>query len=74
MALWVYVAAGIALLGLGFSGGWKTATWRADAHAAEVQRQAAADAARRFEHATAAAERFEVAREAHDYGHEGGSA
>ena len=62
--MWVYLAAGLMALALGFTGGWKTATWRADAEAAELQRQTAADAARRFEHATAAARTYEVAREA----------
>jgi hypothetical protein len=62
--VWIYVAAALAALAMGFSSGWKVATWRADSAAAELQRQTAADAARRFEHATSAARQYEVAREA----------
>jgi hypothetical protein len=62
--MWVYAAAAIAALSIGFAGGWRVATWRADAEAAELQRQTAADAARRFEHATAAARTYEATREA----------
>lgn len=62
--MWIYAAAGLAALAIGFTSGWRVATWRADAQAAELQRQTAADAARRFEHATAAARTYEATREA----------
>lgn len=62
--VWIYLSAGLAALAIGFSGGWKVATWRADANAVEVQRQTVAEAARRFEHATASAAAYEVQREA----------
>lgn len=62
--MWIYVAAALAALAMGFGSGWKVAAWRADSQAAELQRQVAADAARRFEHATSAARQYEAAREA----------
>ena len=62
--MWIYVAAALTALAVGFSGGWKVATWRADSRAAQLQQQQAADQARRIEHATSAAQSFEVSREA----------
>lgn len=62
--MWVYLAAALAALAIGFSGGWRVATWRADSNAAELQRQATAEIARRVEQATAAATAYEARREA----------
>jgi hypothetical protein len=62
--LWTHAAAAALALALGFGAGWRVQGWRATATAAEHEQQAAQDAARRFEHATAAAATYEVAREA----------
>lgn len=62
--LWTHAAAAVLALAAGFVGGWRVNAWKAGAELAESQRQAAAEAARRFEHAKASASGYEVAREA----------
>lgn len=62
MPLYVYILAGLLAVSAGFGSGWKVRAWKAGNDVAAMQEQAAKDAAKRFEHATAAAAGYEVTR------------
>lgn len=61
--LWTHAAAAVLALAVGFGAGWRVQGWRAGAERAEAEQQAARDAAKRFEHASAAAAGYEAQRE-----------
>lgn len=62
--MWVYIAAAAFAIAVGFTGGWKVASWRADSKAAEVREQTARETAKQIERATSAATSFEQTRAA----------
>lgn len=62
--LYTHAIAAALALAIGLTTGWKTATWRAEANAAQVHATQAREEAMRFERATSAARSYEVVREA----------
>jgi hypothetical protein len=62
--MWVYVAAFIAAVTIGFASGWNVRAWKADHDRVAQMEQEAQDARRRVEHSQGAAITFEKVREA----------
>ena len=62
--IYTYAIAGLIALVVGFTSGWKVATWRAESNASELVAAQAHDALVRQEHASGAATQYEVAKAA----------